>query len=132
MILTNPTLKTISELASEKLFFDQGMMDALHSYWRYGLNPGSFGVACLLGDYTEAYSRSHFALRIREQQDTIVLNMVSYASYLPAYCRGNLENIARWTHLGGATHAPKDVLMLCKLEWPDELFGSFSIARKPI
>lgn len=123
-------LKTISELRNEFLLFDHGVAQALQSYWRHGLLPGSFGEACLLGDYELALYKAHYLLRSREDTDQIVLNMVSIAQCYPSYIRGSTENIKRWSDMGGAGNATKDILMLCKLEWPDCLLGSFNIPER--
>ena len=124
-------LMTISELTGRALALDEGVVEALRHYIEYGLNPGSFGIACLLGNYDLAVSKAHEKLKQPHfgGQD-IIFNMVSYASHFPRIMRGDAETIDKWMQHDGLEHAPSSVLVLCKLEWADQLFGKFRLPRR--
>lgn len=121
-------LMTISELKEAK-WVDHGVFEALRNYLLYGLNPGSFGIACLMGDYELAYSKAHSHLKRMSEpdnrQENIILNMVSLASFLPASVAGDYEVINRWCNQGGLANATQSQIVLLKLEWCPDIWGSF-------
>ncbi|MNK46314.1 hypothetical protein D3C87_650980 [compost metagenome] len=121
----NP-LMTISELQAAECF-DSGVSQALRDYFLLGLHPGSFGVACLLGDYDLAYQRAHVHLKKPhgENEEDIIRNMVSLASYLPNSVVRDYESINAWCNQGGFDRATPAQRVLLKLEWCSEIWGKF-------
>lgn len=81
-------------MATVKL--DWGMVQALASYVKAGLEPGSLGKALILGDHALAYHCSHRLLQ-GEGENDIVKNLLEFAeANLPEESRGSLEAYSRW------------------------------------
>lgn len=116
---------TISELKELK-HVDSGVVDAMHKFLLWGLDPGRMGRLCLLEDYDSAWSAAHPTLRLAvSDNENLVENLVNIACYLPSHCRGSDEQIDNWiAHQGlfGAALADRAII---KLQWSQELLGEF-------
>ncbi len=109
-----------------KLLLDSGVWEALVHYLFYGLHPGSFGEACLLGDYDLAFSKAHAKLKEKRSDGVdIIANMITAAEALPDFVRGTPENIKAWLDMGGLKEAPPSVIVLLKLQWNTTALGKF-------
>lgn len=95
---------------------DQGMVSSLDLYYRYGLHPGSFGEALLLGNEILARSRAfHYHRLSSSQGQDIVANMLIFVECYPFFCRGSEETINRWMSHDGLSGASDEIKVLCKL-----------------
>lgn len=129
----DPRLMTISELKEARLSLDRGVTESLTGYALLGLPPGSFGLACLLGDYDLAVNRAHFKLRETVgTDDDIIANMIAIALSLPRSITGDIEVINNWCNQGGLYEATPAQQVLLKLEWAKEIWGPFPTNREEI
>lgn len=133
MTIKTPRLMTTSELLSGYRSVDNGVTMGFKHYLYLGFEPGSFGVACLLGDYELAYKRAHFKLReTAGKADDIIATMVSLALSLPSNITGTMKAINNWSQIGGLLEAPTTDKVLTKLSWNQEIWGSYPTTRDEI
>ena len=111
---------------SDGKLYDNGVLEAIRNYIHYGLDPGSFGYACLLGDLALARTKAHYKLLEYPDQD-IVANMVEYMEVLPNFITRSAERIDHWIAVGGINGASKGEKALVRLEWPDTVLGKLFI-----
>jgi len=110
--------------------FDQGVLTALGYYLLYGLDPGSFGTACLLLDYDLACTKAHAKLKETiGTADDIIANHILLCRALPDILTGSAENIDKWIGFSGLEGAPDKYKALVKLQW-NEALGAFPQLRK--
>lgn len=107
--------------------FDMNMIEAFGAYFLLGLNPGSFGEACLLGDLNKAYRSAHHLLY--KYGNDIVPNHIEFCqALLPEECQGSKKKIDEWMNHGGLKFAPMIFKLQLKLTYGTELWP-FKVAR---
>lgn len=95
---------------------DQNVADAIFNYILYGLSPGSFTMAILIGDYEVAYLRAH-PLLLRDN-DYVKETIEFVKNELPPMAHGNLNNYVEWQAHKGLLEAPDEILVQVKLQCP--------------
>lgn len=98
---------------------DHGSIQAIKHYVIYGLDPGSFGRAVILGDYDLARKKAH-ALLLRlsnlNPENDIIRNMIDWVEVtLPDFMRSSEENFEEWKSHSGLQGASDEIKLFMKL-----------------
>jgi hypothetical protein len=116
---------------NNNLMLDLDVATAIMNYVFKGLHPGSFGEACLIGDYDIAYSKAHYKLKSTEYDNQdIIKNMIEVCSKIPIGIRSSRVVIDNWCKHDGLERCSPNELIYVKLAWDSQIWGDFDTRLK--
>jgi hypothetical protein len=100
--------------------FDSDVIESIALFIIAGLNPGSFGTACMALDKDRAYQCAHRALLLdapnSDGQD-IVSHMLEYCEeHMPSNLRGDYDALTAWAEQGGLLQADESTKLMMRLQ----------------
>ncbi len=115
---------------------DEGMVQALAGYLAFGLDPGSFGMALLRGDRSEAYATAH-PLLVPEPDDPtglvaedVVATMFEVVeAAVPTFARG--DYVDEWMKHAGLDQAPISQKTMLKMSIESPLLYNYVSKHYP-
>lgn len=106
------------------------MCQAILMFVWYGLEPGSFGKALLLGDYVEAWGRAHSSLRSRASDGYYpISSMMLWTDFLPSMIARDEGAYEEWIMHHGLEQAPLLKIVKVKFLWEPDLYGEFPMPK---
>lgn len=130
---------TISDLKTRSSY-DNNVLLSIMNFVKFGLDPGSFATAVMLGDYVDAWGRAHQLLRRPRGGSTYdagspyasdghnpISSMILWASYLPNIIAEDEKAFWNWMGHHGLEGAPVEKIVLVKLQWPIDLYGPLTV-----
>jgi len=114
----------------DHLTTEKTINQSLLHYFMYGLEPGSFCHALILGDFHLAYQRAHVHLKIHEDRNKgsyPITDLLYLVSHLPEECHGSNEKYLAWINHGGLDGADNRIKVKIKLAWNESVLGKCPI-----
>jgi hypothetical protein len=125
-------------IVGQTAHIDRGVTDALATYFAFGIDPGSFGMALLRGDREAAYASAHEALKPADDhevlgshgsEDVVATMLEVTESSLPQFARG--EDVERWIGHKGLSGAPESLKVMAKLGIENPIIWNLVAKRHP-